>query len=291
VLKRKVRYILLISRFFLVGWLLLGGQNALGAPKKVLLEEWQGYDESSTTQIDHSLWQQVVDRYVVEKDKQTYINYKALQTKSLSGAGGPKKNALVEDYISYLTAINPLNLTRKQQKAYWINLYNAATVQLMVKYYPISSITKVGAGFFSFGPWNDDVLVVNDMPLSLNDIEHGILRPIYDDPRIHYAVNCASLSCPNLLTTVFTANNTEQLLEQAARDYINHPRGATIERQQITLSKIYDWYQEDFGGSTKGVLSHIRQYAHSDLIMKLDGLQSPEVEYVYDWGLNDWPIQ
>jgi hypothetical protein len=264
---------------------------AISAPKKVLLHEWQASDESSVIVVDHSLWQQVLDQYVVERNQQTYVQYALLKQTQLKQSENSVQSSMLDRYLASLATVNPLILSRQEQQAYWINLYNAATLQLMANHYPVSSITKVGGGFFGFGPWNNNILKVNNRSLSLNDIEHGILRPIYDDPRIHYAVNCASLSCPNLLATAFTANSTEQLLEQAARDYINHPRGSAIEGQHVTLSKIYDWYKEDFGGSTEGVLAHIRQYAHSGLIMKLDGLQSPVVEYVYDWQLNDWPMQ
>jgi len=263
---------------------------AISAPKKVLLQEWQASDESSVIVVDHSLWQQVLDQYVVEHNQQTYVQYSLLKQAQLKQSEGSAQSLMLGRYLTSLAMVNPLILSRQEQQVYWINLYNAATLQLMVNHYPVSSITKVGGGFFGFGPWNDNILTVNNRLLSLNDIEHGILRPIYDDPRIHYAVNCASLSCPNLLATAFTANNIEQLLEQAARDYINHPRGSAIEGQHVTLSKIYDWYQEDFGGSRKGVLAHIRQYADDDLIKKLDHLQAPVVEYGYDWQLNDWPI-
>ncbi|MFT7388749.1 MAG: hypothetical protein ACI8VC_002004 [Candidatus Endobugula sp.] len=284
--KRNAQCILWINQFLLIVWIISSSQSALSAPKKLLLKEWQAHNASSITQVDHSLWQQALERYVVEKNKQTYVNYTALQEKIRL-----KDDALVEDYIHYLMSLNPLKLTRKEQKAYWLNLYNAATVQLIVKHYPVTSITKVGGGLFRFGPWGDDMLTVNGKSLSLNDIEHGILRPIYDDPRIHYAVNCASFSCPNLSTVAFTANNTEFLLEQAARNYINHPRAVMIAQQQVVLSTIYDWYQEDFGGTTEGVIAHIRRYAGDDLTMKLNGLRTPVFNYVYDWTLNDWPSQ
>ncbi|MGS2716959.1 DUF547 domain-containing protein [Eionea flava] len=271
--------------------------NAIAAPKKVLLPEWQAYDESSRVSVDHGLWQAVLDRYLVtDALSQTYVNYSGLkaeatQQEARTQALGKKQPTLLEEYMGKLLAIDPLTLNRNEQKAYWLNLYNAATVQLMVKHYPVSSITKVGGGFFSFGPWNDEILTINNQLLSLNDIEHGILRPIYDDPRIHYGVNCASLSCPNLLAQAFTADNTEQLLDQAARDYINHPRGVSVEAQKVTLSKIYDWYQEDFNHSANGVLQHVRQYANAELIAVLDQLNQPYFRYAYDWQLNDWLVE
>ena len=105
----------------------------------------------------------------------------------------------------------------------------------------MKSITKLGKGFFSFGPWDDKTLTINNKELSLNDIEHRILRPIYNDARIHYAVNCASYSCPNLAAQAYTVENMDQLLDKGAEHYINHPRGVSIKNNKLTLSSIYSW--------------------------------------------------
>jgi hypothetical protein len=256
---------------------------AISAPKKVLLQEWQASDESSVIVVDHSLWQQVLDQYVVERSQQTYVQYNLLKQVQ---SNNNTQSSIVDQYLEYLATVNPLTLSRQEQQAYWLNLYNAATVQLIVRNYPVSSITKLGKGLFSFGPWNDDIVAVNQQKISLNDIEHGILRPIYDDPRIHYAVNCASFSCPNLLTTAFTGENIEALLDKGARDYINHTRAVLVKDDELVLSKIYDWFQEDFGSSEEGVISHIKQYANSDLLEQLNAVNSNKIRYAYDWKLN-----
>jgi len=260
---------------------------AISAPKKVLLQEWQASDESSVIVVDHSLWQQVLDQYVVERNQQTYVQYallKQAQSKEVDDSAQP---LMLDRYLEYLATVNPLTLSRQEQQAYWINLYNAATVQLIVQRYPVTSITKLGKGLFSFGPWNDNIITVNQQKISLNDIEHGILRPIYDDPRIHYAVNCASFSCPNLLSTAFTGVNAEVLLEKGARDYINHTRAVSVKDGELVLSKIYDWYQGDFGGSEEGVISHIKQYANSGLLEQLNTVNANKIRYAYDWTLNE----
>ena len=257
---------------------------AISAPKKVLLQEWQASDESSVIVVDHSLWQQVLDQYVVERSQQTYVQYNLLKQDQ---SNNNTQSSIVDQYLEYLATVNPLTLSRQEQQAYWLNLYNAATVQLIVRNYPVSSITKLGKGLFSFGPWNDDIVAVNQQKISLNDIEHGILRPIYDDPRIHYAVNCASFSCPNLLTTAFTGENIEALLDKGARDYINHTRAVLVKDDELVLSKIYDWFQEDFGSSEEGVISHIKQYANSDLLEQLNAVNSNKIRYAYDWKLNE----
>ena len=122
--------------------------------------------------------------------------------------------------------------------------------------------------------------------LSLNDIEHRILRPIWRDPRIHYAVNCAALGCPNLRMTAFTGANADEVLDRAARDYVNHPRGVTIRDGSLVVSSIYIWFQEDFGAGAMDVIAHLKRYAGPELrnrLMTVDGIDDDE----YDWNLND----
>jgi hypothetical protein len=264
---------------------------AISAPKKVLLQEWQASDESSAIVVDHSLWQQVLDQYVVERNQQTYVQYALLKQAQPKQTGDNTQSSILDRYLEYLATVNPLTLSRQEQQAYWVNLYNAATVQLIVQRYPVTSIIKLGKGLFSFGPWNDNIITVNQQKISLNDIEHGILRPIYDDPRIHYAVNCASFSCPNLLTTAFTGVNAEVLLDKGARDYINHTRAVSVKEGELVLSKIYDWFQEDFGGSEAGVLAHISEYANASLLQQLNTVNANKIRYAYDWTLNELPTQ
>jgi len=121
--------------------------------------------------------------------------------------------------------------------------------------------------------------------VSLDDIEHRILRPIWMDPRIHYAVNCASLGCPNLPRVAFTAKNAERLLHAGAKAYINHPRGVRIEDGTLTVSSIYAWFERDFE-EDGGVLGHLRRYANPQLATALAAFDRSS-EFAYDWSLND----
>ncbi len=267
-----------LIRLFLSTFIFLLSFSVQSAPKKELLPEWQQSQESSTQQVDHSDWDSLLARYVTTKNRQTYFNYKGVSADSLN---------MLDRYLQSLVSLDPLLLNRAEQKAYWINLYNAATVRLVLKHYPVRSITKLGKGLFSFGPWDDNLLTINDRALSLNDIEHGILRPVYNDERIHYAVNCASLSCPNLLPVAFTAQNMEVLLEQAAADYINHPRGAMVVDGELVLSTIYRWYQVDFGQSEADVLHHLQQYAEPALQSQLSNINTDDIQYEYNWSLNE----
>ncbi len=267
----------------LVGLSLLLSALVQAAPKKALLPQWQGHNPQSSETLDHQPWQTILDQYLSsDAQQQTYFDYQAASQDPELGLGA---------YLVSLTQIDPLGLNRQEQKAYWINLYNAATVDLIIQRYPVKSITKLGKGLFSFGPWNQKILTINNTPVSLNDIEHGILRPIYNDPRIHYAVNCASLSCPNLMAQAFTAQNTESLMDQAAKDYINHPRGVTIkDNGTLVLSSIYQWYATDFGDNSSALLEHLINYANRARKAQLQALaDDPNIRYDYNWKLNQPP--
>ena len=122
--------------------------------------------------------------------------------------------------------------------------------------------------------------------LSLDDIEHGILRPTFRDPRVHYSVNCASVGCPNLGTEAFTGDKLASQLDAAARAYVNHPRGAKFGQGGLVVSSIYSWFDDDFGGNQKGIIEHLKIYAAPDLAQKLKGTKSIS-DYAYDWSIND----
>jgi hypothetical protein len=193
--------------------------------------------------------------------------------------------ARLDQYLIQLQRVAIREFPRPEQKAFWINLYNALTVQVILQNYPLESIRDIKSGWFSAGPWDLKLAKVAGEELSLNDIEHRILRPIWKDSRVHYAVNCASLGCPNLQPAPFTAENTERLLDQAARDYVNSPRGVNFSGSKLILSSIYDWFQPDFGDSEQGVLSHLKKFASSELAGKLNGSQE-SISYDYSWVLN-----
>ena len=157
----------------------------------------------------------------------------------------------------------------------------------MLRFHPIDSIKDIDIATGPFGgPWDRKLLEVRGTPLSLNDIEHRILRPIWRDARIHYAVNCAAVGCPNLQPTAFTAANTEIILDHAAQNFVNHRRGARIEDGQLTVSKIYVWFVEDFGGGEEQVVDHLTKFAEPTLAAALKGRTSID-GYEYDWSLNE----
>jgi hypothetical protein len=193
----------------------------------------------------------------------------------------------LKSYLQDLQSLSVSSYNRAEQRAYWINLYNALTVELILSRYPVSSIRdiNISPGLLSRGPWDAKLLMIEGEKLSLNDVEHRILRPVWKDARIHYAVNCASLGCPNLQPVAYTAENTESLLEREAREYVNHPRGVAIRNGKLRVSSIYVWFQEDFGGSVEGLMEHWLKYAEKSLAEALKAY-SGGLEHEYDWSLN-----
>jgi hypothetical protein len=250
-----------------------------GAPEPDLWPRWQAHDPDSTARIDHGAWDGLLGRYVsTHPDGINRVDYAGWRG---AGRGG------LRGYIDALAAVPISRRNRAEQFAYWVNLYNALTVDVVLDHYPVSSIRDIdiSPGMFSTGPWGRALVAVEGADLTLDDIEHRILRPIWRDPRIHYAVNCASLGCPNLLRRAFTGTNLETLLTEGARAYVNHPRGAEVRDGRLFVSSIYEWFQEDFGGSDTGVIAHLRRHAGTGLASRLDGITRIAGDS-YDWSLN-----
>ena len=267
----------------IMGWLLslallLGVTDA--APGSEPLSTWQASVETNAASIDHSAWQSLLDSYLTSHPSGiNRFDYAALKASA-------EDAARLAGYLTSLQELDPRHYSRQEQQAYWINFYNALTVRVVVDAYPVDSIRDIYQGWLPLGPWDDVHAEVAGLPLTLNTIEHGILRPIWRDPRIHYAVNCASHGCPNLAPTVYTAANTEALLEAGARAYINHPRGVRfVDDGSLLLSSIYEWYVEDFGGTEKTVIDHLMRYAEEELAARLKTF-SGSIDYEYDWNLN-----
>jgi len=255
--------------------------EGIAAPRAELVSQhWLANDPASTQRVDHAAWSKFLAQYLVPGNDG--VNRFAYARAKASG------RALLDGYITSLEAVPVSRLVRDEQRAYWINLYNAVTTRIVLEHYPVKSIRDIslGPGLFSFGPWDAKVATVEGERLSLNDIEHGILRPIWRDPRLHYALNCAAVSCPSLPTVAFTAANTEQLLDQGARAYVNDPRGVRPAQDALTVSSIYLWYRADFGDGDAAVIDHLRRYAAPALKAELARFRAPD-QYAYDWGLID----
>ncbi len=259
---------------------LAGGFAALlPAPPAFAAPPIRAFKPSGSGSIGHKAFDTILKRHV----KPDNAGYNRIDYKALKGSA----HAALKAYIAELQAATPSRFSVAAAHAFWINLYNAATLDVVLDHYPVSSIKKInlgGGGLFGSGPWSKDILKVEGRDLSLDDVEHRIVRPLFRDPLSHYALNCASYSCPNLATSAFTDANLNALMAENAVKYVNHSRGVDVTRGSITASKIYSWYAGDFGGRSK-LKTHWSQFAEPDLSAAIKGARIGR--FRYDWSLND----
>jgi Protein of unknown function, DUF547 len=263
----------------LIAALTVSGVAAAAPPKAKVWDRWLGHDPAATATIDHGAWAAFLLRYrTVGPDGVARVAYCRVD---------PADRAALDGYLARLAAVPISAYDRGEQMAYWINLYNALTVRLVLEHYPVRSIRDIdiSSGLFSDGPWGKSLIEVEGEPLSLDDIEHRILRPIWRDPRVHYAVNCASIGCPDLAAEPYRGADLEAQLTRAARAYVNHPRGVAVVNGKLVVSKIYTWFRDDFGGDDAGVLRHLKAYADPGLAMRLERFDGID-DHRYDWTLN-----
>ncbi|MBX9927167.1 MAG: DUF547 domain-containing protein [Hyphomicrobiaceae bacterium] len=198
---------------------------------------------------------------------------------------------VLDGYIAELAKRTPSKMAKPEAFAYWGNLYNAITLKVILDKYPVASIRDIKGGSWLnpkayTGPWSVERVTVENRKLSLDNIEHDIMRPTFKDPRVHYAVNCASFGCPNLMNRALRAATLDADLNAAARAFINHPRGVMVlPSGGLKVSSIYKWFVTDFGGNDEGLIAHFKAFADPALAQRL--ATTPKIaEDGYDWSLN-----
>ena len=211
--------------------------------------------------VDHSKFDKLLKKYVSSSG---VVNY--------AGINGVRGE--LNDYLALVSQKTPdKSWSRNESLAYWINVYNANTIDLILSNYPTSSITNLDGG----KPWDVKRITLAGKKYSLNDIEHSIIRPEFNDARIHFAVNCAAKSCPKINNGAMTAANVNSTLEKLTKQFVNNTAANQISAGSASLSKIFEWYASDFGNLT----AFINKYS----TQKLDSGAS--ISYVdYDWALN-----
>lgn len=227
---------------------------------------------SNAAPVDHSAWDKLLKKHVNDKG---FVNYTAFK----------KDYDELKKYLNMLSESAPNDKWSKdEQLAYWINAYNAFTIQLILDNYPgITSIKDIGSKIkipFVNTPWDVKFITIGGKKMDLNNIEHGIIRKKFDEPRIHFALVCAAKSCPPLRNEAFVADRLDKQLDEQGRDFINDKTKNNVSKDKADLSKILSWYGGDFTKKMP-IADWINKYS----TVKLD--KNASITHMeYDWALN-----
>jgi len=220
------------------------------------------------TEPDYSAWTQILKTYY---DPARGMDYAGLKARDL---------ATVQKIRQQLARVKPLTLSKKQQLAYWINVYNVNTVATILENYPVASIRDISTDpIVRLNVFKKERVQSEGTLISLDTIENERIRDGFHDPRIHFAINCAAKSCPPIRTEAYNGANVDAQLDDQVRKFLaTHVR---VRDGVVHTTKIMDWFSKDFDNWAGGKLAFLRRY------MKIDG--NPDFEYDdYDWALNDW---
>lgn len=223
--------------------------------------------------VDHSIYAELLATYVNDGR----VNYD----------GFKREEAQLNQYLDVLKNIDPKQLSHNEQFAFYANAYNAWTIKLILSKYPdIKSIKELG--IFKTGPWKKKVVSLRGEKISLDHIEHDILRPRFKDPRVHFAINCAALSCPPLKSEPYHGDRLDKQLDEATIAFINNPKRTYLDGDTLYVSKIFDWFAEDFNHDP---YRFVLKYTEGNFKAELEARKGKiKVKYLhYDWSLNNKP--
>jgi hypothetical protein len=222
--------------------------------------------EIKNSSVSHSSFDQLLKTYVSDKG---FVNY----------AGFSKSKSKLEAYIISLSKTNAASLSKNEQLAFWINAYNALTIDQILRNYPLKSILDIAGGKV----WDQPLpYKFNSKTLTLNDIEKKILLggDLFDG-RIHFAVNCAAMSCPTLQNQAYTAENIQSLLTSNTKAALNNPAFNKISANKASLSRLFDWYKADFIKAEGSVINFVNKYSNTKIN------NNTKIDYLeYNWSLN-----
>jgi len=226
---------------------------------------------TSSSPISHKVFDEVLRTYVSDDG---YVNYSALKA----------NRGKLDQYTTTIsnTKVNP-NWSKNEKLAFWINAYNAFTLQIVIDNYPTNGIMAIKRGVPGVNSvWDKKFIPIGDNLISLGQIEHKIIRKELNEPKIHFAVNCASISCPSLYNRAFSADKLNSQLIARAKVFFYDQTKNKIENNTLYLSKLFKWYKEDFGDNEQGVVVYLNQYLDEKIPTGIDiKLMS------YNWKLND----
>jgi hypothetical protein len=221
---------------------------------------------------DHSAYDDLLGRYVTPGG----VRYTAWH------ASASDREAL-QEYLDRMADVAPSELPREDRLAYWINVYNAVTLDLILDGYPVKSIKDLGGVIRT--PWKKELITIDGEKRSLDEIENEIIRPRFQEPRIHFALNCAAVSCPPLRAEAFVGAKLEAQLQEQTTSFLAGAGALFPDGDgRLRLSRIFDWYRTDFE-SDGSLQDWVRPYVPA--LAALDSAEDVEIRFLdYDWSLN-----
>ena len=229
--------------------------------------------QSDSKPVSHSTWDSLLKKHV---NDQGMVDYKGMMADSTE----------LKKYLDLLSKNHPneKNWSKEERLAYWINAYNAFTVKLIMDHYPVESIKDIGSSInipFVSTPWDIKFIEIEGKEYDLNNLEHGIIREEFEEPRIHFALVCAAMSCPKLRNEAYTAEKLDAQLEDEANDFFNSEKN-DISADKAELSKLMKWYSGDFEDVAPSVIAYINRYSKTKIN------EDADIDYKdYSWKLNE----
>lgn len=227
---------------------------------------------TNSSPINHERWDQLVKKHVKDDG---FVDYKGFIRDSME----------LNRYLDQLSAVHPddKSWSRNEQMAYWINAYNAFTIRLIVRNYPVESIKDIKKGIaFVNSVWDIKFIKIQGFTYDLNNIEHNILRPVFKDARVHAAINCASYSCPRLRPEAYTSEKLDSQLEDAMKKFLADPLRNKITADKAEISEIFKWFKGDFDRDAGSLIAYINKFSTQKITDKT------ELKYLnYNWTLNE----
>ena len=257
--------------------LTVSGRAAAAVPMNQI-DFWNDSEPSSLIDLDHSAFEDILKKYVATDHPSdiSRFNYTAVTQADF---------AKLNEYLTYLQFMEPRQLTEAEAKAFWINLYNAATLKMVLEaFIDNGSVSKIKARGLPARRWRRDIVTIAQQDMSLEDIMNGVIRPMYKDPRVHYALFFCALGGPDMPTEVFKGDNNEELLSALETNYLQESRAVRVEGDQLVLSEIFKEYDTDFAQSQGALLEYLKSKVSEEVAGLID--TASKVRYEYDTTVN-----
>ena len=242
-------------------------------------QQWSQHNEASTEEIDHSVWNRLLQTYVsTNTHGENRFNY---------GAVSPADMRALKHYLEMLSTTHVPDLNKNEQLAFWINTYNAIIVQAVLKSYPVDSILDVDGDIFNRGPWKNNYFSVGGTPINLFNIRHNIIFSNWSDVRIIYALSCGAIGCPNIGSKAVRGKHVDGYLDAAAVAFINGPQAILkFKEHSVKISRLFYWSKYIFKREDVRFLEHIKSYAIGGISRKLRNTDHID-GYGFNWDLNE----